>query len=115
MSRCRVWFGLVIGLVGWWFGWGIRSWIEYLEFVAARARPNMALATGYDLKVFFRVLSKDPVEVTTADVLGFITARRRSAHPEPSSDATYPGDPDGLTFTTSTCTGSHLRPSEIAS
>jgi len=26
---------------------------RYLEFVAARARPNTVLATGYDLKVFF--------------------------------------------------------------
>jgi site-specific recombinase XerD len=49
---------------------------RYLEFVSARARPNTVLATGYDLKVFFSVVSKDPAEVTTADVLGFITAQR---------------------------------------
>jgi site-specific recombinase XerD len=49
---------------------------RYLEFVAARARPNTVLATGYDLKVFFSAVSKDPVAVTTADVLGFITAQR---------------------------------------
>ena len=49
---------------------------RYLEFVAARARPNTVLATGYDLKVFFSAVLKDPVEVTTADVLGFITAQR---------------------------------------
>lgn len=49
---------------------------RYLEFVAARARPNTLLATGYDLKVFFSVVAKDPTEVTTADLLEFITAQR---------------------------------------
>jgi integrase/recombinase XerD len=49
---------------------------RYLGFVAARARSNTVLAAGYDLKVFFTVVEKDPVEVTTADVLGFITAQR---------------------------------------
>lgn len=49
---------------------------RYLEFVAARARPNTVLATGYDLKVFFAIVAKDPAEVTTADVLDFITAQR---------------------------------------
>ena len=55
---------------------GHRQLDRYLEFVAARARPNTVLATGYDLKVFFGVVAKDPVEVTTADVLDFITAQR---------------------------------------
>lgn len=49
---------------------------RYLEFVSARARPNTTLAAGFDLKVFFTTVAKDPVEVTTADVLGFITAQR---------------------------------------
>ena len=49
---------------------------RYLDFVAARARPNTVLGTGYDLKVFFTVVTKDPIEVTTSDVLGFITAQR---------------------------------------
>jgi len=49
---------------------------RYLEFVSARARPNTTLAAGYDLKVFFSIVGKDPVEVTTSDVLGFITAQR---------------------------------------
>ena len=49
---------------------------RYLEFVSARARPNTTLATGYDLKVFFSVVAKDPVEVTHGDVLDFITAQR---------------------------------------
>ena len=49
---------------------------RYLEFVAARGRPNTLLASGYDLKVFFSTVGKDPVEVTTADVLEFITTQR---------------------------------------
>jgi integrase/recombinase XerD len=49
---------------------------DYLEFVAARSRTNTLLATAYDLKVFFSVVAKPPAEVTTADVLGFITAQR---------------------------------------
>lgn len=49
---------------------------RYLEFVAARARPNTVLATGYDLKVFFTMVRKEPVEVSVADVLEFITVQR---------------------------------------
>ena len=48
----------------------------YLSFVAARARPNTVLATAYDLKVAFTVLDKDPLTVTTRDVLGYIEAQR---------------------------------------
>lgn len=48
----------------------------YLEFVAARCRPNTVLATGYDLKVFFEVVGKEPVRVSTADVFAFIAAQR---------------------------------------
>ena len=49
---------------------------DYLRFVAARCRPNSVLAAGYDLKVFFTVVGKDPVEVTRNDVLDFIAAQR---------------------------------------
>lgn len=49
---------------------------DYLEFVAARSRTNTLLATAYDLKVFFSVVAKPPTEVSTADVLAFITAQR---------------------------------------
>lgn len=51
----------------------------YLEFVAARCRPNTVLATAFDLKVFFAVVAKRPAEVTPADVLGFMTAQRAGA------------------------------------
>lgn len=49
---------------------------DYLEFVAARGRPNTLLAVAYDLKVFFTVVGKEPAEVATADVLDFIKAQR---------------------------------------
>jgi integrase len=49
----------------------------YLELVTARARWNTVLATAFDLKVFFSVVGKDPVEVATADVLAFIKEQRR--------------------------------------
>ena len=51
----------------------------YLEFLAARCRPNTVLAAGFDLKVFFTLFPVEPTEVTTADVLAFITAQRASA------------------------------------
>jgi hypothetical protein len=47
-----------------------------LEFVAARARRNTLLAAAYDLRVFFSIVAKDPVEVTTGDGLEFITVQR---------------------------------------
>ena len=50
---------------------------EFLEFLSARARPNTVRAYAHDLKVFFEVVGKEPVEVSSADVLGFITAQRR--------------------------------------
>lgn len=52
---------------------------RYLEFVAARCRPNTVLAVAFDLKVFFGVVGKAPAEVTASDVLGFITAQRAGA------------------------------------
>lgn len=53
---------------------------DYLALVAARARPNTVLATAYDLKVFFSIIDKEPVEVDTADVLAFIKAQREPRH-----------------------------------
>jgi integrase/recombinase XerD len=52
----------------------------YLEFVAARARPNTLLAQAFDLKVFFTIVGKDPLHVVTADVLAFIQEQRRPRH-----------------------------------
>ncbi|MDP8927257.1 MAG: tyrosine-type recombinase/integrase, partial [Actinomycetota bacterium] len=50
---------------------------DYLAFVGARARTNTWLAVASDLKIFFTVVGKEPVEVTTADVFDFISAQRQ--------------------------------------
>jgi hypothetical protein len=43
---------------------------EFLEFAASRARPNSVRAYTHDLKTFFTVVEKDPLEVRAADVMG---------------------------------------------
>jgi site-specific recombinase XerD len=48
-----------------------------LELVQARWRHNTLLANAFDLKVFFSSVRKEPLEVTTGDVLGFLRAQRR--------------------------------------
>jgi integrase/recombinase XerD len=50
---------------------------EFLVFVSGRARPNTVRAYAHDLKVFFSVVNKDPVEVTPADVLAFVAEQNR--------------------------------------
>ncbi len=55
---------------------------RYLRFVWARVRLNTLLAVGFDLKVFFTEIGKDPAEVTVSDVLGFIEAQRRPVRGE---------------------------------
>ena len=50
---------------------------RYLEFVAARCRPNTVIATRSDLRVFFAVIDRDPREVEPSDVLAFIAEQRR--------------------------------------
>lgn len=69
---------------------GHRLLDDYLALVAARARPNTVLATAYDLKVFFSIIDKEPVDVVTADVLTFIKAQR-----EPRRGATVVRIEDG--------------------
>ena len=49
---------------------------RYLEFVAGRCRPNTLRAVAFDLKAFFTVIGKDPVEVTAADVFEFLAHQR---------------------------------------
>ena len=49
---------------------------RYLEFVAGRCRPNTLRAVAFDLKAFFTVVAKDPVEVTAADVFEFLAHQR---------------------------------------
>jgi integrase/recombinase XerD len=49
---------------------------RYLEFVAGRCRPNTLRAVAFDLKTFFAVTGKDPVQVTAADVFEFLAHQR---------------------------------------
>ena len=49
---------------------------RYLEFVAGRCRPNTLRAVAFDLKTFFAVTGKSPVEVTAADVFDFLAHQR---------------------------------------
>jgi site-specific recombinase XerD len=51
---------------------------DFLEFASGRARPNTVRAYAHDLKTFFSIVSKDPVEVRAADVFGFVNAQRRA-------------------------------------
>jgi integrase/recombinase XerD len=55
---------------------GVAVLDDYLEFVAARCRPNTVLAVAFDLKVFFTAVDKPPVWVTSSDVLAFISSQR---------------------------------------
>jgi len=55
---------------------GVKLLDDYLDFVASRCRPNTVLATAYDLRVFFAVVGRPVEEVTSRDVLAFMTAQR---------------------------------------
>jgi site-specific recombinase XerD len=50
---------------------------EFLEFAAGRSRPNTVRAYAHDLKTFFTLVDKHPIEVRAADVLEFVKAQRR--------------------------------------
>ena len=63
LRRCRTASGDLVVL-------GVPQLDTYLEFLAARSRPNTVLAVAYDLKVFFTVVGKPPERVVAADVLG---------------------------------------------
>jgi integrase/recombinase XerD len=49
---------------------------RYLEFVAGRSRPHTLRAVAFDLKTFFVVVAKDPIEVVAADVFDFLAHQR---------------------------------------
>lgn len=61
---------------GWCFELGHPLLDRYLEFVAGRSRPNTVRAVAFDLKTFFTVVGKDPVEVVAADVFEFLAHQR---------------------------------------
>jgi integrase/recombinase XerD len=71
---------------------GVALLDEYLEFVAGRCRPNTVLATAHDLKIFFAVVDKPPAEVSSSDVLEFITAQRHGGQ----GRLQLAGDGDGV-------------------
>lgn len=49
---------------------------SYLQFVAGRSRPNTLRAVAHDLKTFFAVVDKPPIEVVPADVFAFLADQR---------------------------------------
>ena len=49
---------------------------SYLAFVAGRCRPNTLRAVAHDLKTFFAVIDKDPVDVVAADIFSFVADQR---------------------------------------
>jgi hypothetical protein len=59
---------------------------RYLEFVAGRSRPNTLRAVAFDLKTFFTVVDKDPIEVEAADVFEFLAQTRRARPPDRRRD-----------------------------
>src|SRR5437773_808769 len=74
---------------------------RYLEFVAGRCRPNTLRAVAFDLKAFFVVTGKDPVEVRAdraggagaADAAADLVAGR--SRPAGGRAAQAPGPGDG--------------------
>jgi site-specific recombinase XerD len=55
----------------------------FLEFAAGRCRPNTVRAYAHDLKAFFDVVPKSPVEVMPSDVMAFLAAQQA---PRPGAD-----------------------------
>jgi site-specific recombinase XerD len=49
---------------------------SYLALVAGRSRPNTLRAVAHDLKTFFSIVDKDPVEVVAVDVFEFVAHQR---------------------------------------
>lgn len=49
---------------------------SYLAFVAGRCRPNTVRAVAHDLNAFFRVVCRDPVGVSAAEVFEFLAHQR---------------------------------------
>jgi integrase/recombinase XerD len=49
---------------------------DFLQFAGGRARPNTVRAYAHDLKTFFSVVAKDPIDVRAEDVFGFIAAQQ---------------------------------------
>src|SRR5258708_5035269 len=76
MSSCPCLVRFVSGSGQVRFRLGDRLVDRYLEFVAGRCRPNTLRAVAFDLKAFFSVIGKAPLEVTAADVFEFLAHQR---------------------------------------
>jgi len=68
---------------------------EFLEFASGRARPNTVRAYAHDLKTFFAIVGKDPVEVTPADVMAFVVAQQ-APRPGAENVVRFPDAGSGL-------------------
>jgi site-specific recombinase XerC len=66
---CR---GLARSVTGWASGWRTGIWSSW----PGRCRPNTLRAVAFDLKAFFTVTGKEPVEITAADVFEFLAHQR---------------------------------------
>ena len=51
---------------------------DFLAFASTRARPNTVRAYAVDLKAFFTIVGKDPLEVRPADVFEFIKTQQHA-------------------------------------
>lgn len=49
---------------------------SYLAFVAGRCRPNTLRAVAHDLKTFFTIIDRAPVDVVAADIFAFVAEQR---------------------------------------
>jgi len=58
---------------------------DYLEFVAARCRPNTVLATAYDLKVFFSVVGNTRAHAASRTALCPVPRLRGSSSVTPDA------------------------------
>ena len=67
----------------------------FLEFCSGRARPNTVRAYTHDLKTFFSIVAKDPIDVTPADVIKFVTAQQ-TARPGAENVVRFPDASSGL-------------------
>jgi site-specific recombinase XerD len=67
----------------------------FLEFCSGRARPNTVRAYAHDLKTFFSIVAKDPIDVTPADVIKFVTAQQM-ARPGAENVVRFPDASSGL-------------------
>jgi len=55
---------------------GVAEVDAYLKFLHYRCRPNTWISYGYDLQIFLNFIKKPLLEVTSADILGFVDSQQ---------------------------------------